>query len=376
VSSWREFDYYPPSRPRPAKGGIKARSKRGAFASSWWGARWVATLESFPIGARLGRGRAYARKGQVLSLEIDKGKISAEVQGSRPRPYAVSVTIKPIAAAEWKRIARAASETLLVAAKLIAGEMPPEIEAVFAAVGVPLFPAAEKDLATRCSCPDWSNPCKHVAAVTYLLAEAFDRDPFLLFRLRGIERDRFIVLLGLGEPPGEAETVAAEAPAAEPITARPGAFWSGREGFDHALATMAIPERAAALAGNLGGFPFWRGEADFPAAVSAVGEAAARHGLRAFLGEGEVDGGEPAPATVAPAPPRRGAKPAIAIARSVGLGYIVCLEDGRRLKRLARHLKVAHGLTPDRYRRKWGLAHDYPMVAPADRGWAGRGKRR
>lgn len=86
MAPWHEFGYYPPSSPREAKGGIKAHSKRGAFASSWWGQRWITTLESFPIGARLGRGRSYARKGQVISLEIDKGRVAAEVQGARTRP--------------------------------------------------------------------------------------------------------------------------------------------------------------------------------------------------------------------------------------------------------------------------------------------------
>ena len=121
MARWHEFGYYPPSRPREAKGGIKAQSKRGALASSWWGQRWIATLESFPIGARLGRGRSYARKGQVISLEIDKGRVTAEVQGSRTRPYAVSITMKPIATSKWRKIAKQASENLLVAAKLMAG---------------------------------------------------------------------------------------------------------------------------------------------------------------------------------------------------------------------------------------------------------------
>ncbi len=110
MARWHEFGYYPPSRPREAKGGIKAQSKRGTFALSWWGQRWIATLESFPIGTRLGRGRSYARKGQVISLEIDKGRVAAEVQGSRTRPYAVSITMKPIATSKWRKIAKQASE--------------------------------------------------------------------------------------------------------------------------------------------------------------------------------------------------------------------------------------------------------------------------
>ncbi len=257
MSDWHEFGYYPPSRPREAKGGIKAQSKRGAFVSSWWGQRWIATLESFPIGARLGRGRSYARKGQVISLKIDKGRVAAEVQGSRTRPYTISITMKPIATSKWRKIAKQASENLLVAAKLMAGEMPPEIEEVFADVRAPLFPTNQRDLATRCSCPDWSNPCKHVAAVYYLLAEAFDRDPFLLFRLRGMERDGLVALLGLGGTTGDEETEVAEAQAApaEPLTTDFEAFWSGPNGYDELLREVAVPEHPVPMASHLGGFP-------------------------------------------------------------------------------------------------------------------------
>ena len=203
MAPWHEFDYYPPSRPRAAKGGIKAHNKRGAFASSWWGRRWIATLESFDIDTRLERGRTYARKGQVISLDIDKGRVAAKVQGSRPRAYSVSIAMKPIPASTWEKIAKQATENLLVAAKLMAGEMPPEIEEVFADLRAPLFPTNQRDMATRCSCPDWSNPCKHVAAVYYLLAEPFDRDPFLVFRLRGMKRDGLAALHGLGGTTGD-----------------------------------------------------------------------------------------------------------------------------------------------------------------------------
>ncbi len=290
MARWHEFGYYPPSRPREAKGGIKAQSKRGAFASSWWGQRWIATLESFPIGARLGRGRSYARKGQVISLEIDKGRVTAEVQGSRTRAYAVSITMKPIATSKWRKIAKQASENLLVEAKLMAGEMPPEIEEVFADVRAPLFPTNQRDLATKCSCPDWSNPCKHVAAVYYLLAEAFDRDPFLLFRLRGMERDGLVALLGLGGTTGDEETLVAEAQAApaEPLTTDPEAFWSGPKGYDELLKEVAVPEHPAPMASHLGGFPFWRGEKNFASSVSQINERAMRNGLRTFTGDWEI----------------------------------------------------------------------------------------
>src|SRR3954454_913310 len=190
---YREF--FQPSRPRKAKGGIKAQSKKGSFGTSWWAKRWIAVLESFNIGARLNRGRSYARKGQVMNVEVGEGTVKAKVQGSSSRPYRITIEIKALSASDWAKLAQALSTEAVFAAKLLAGEMPQEIEQVFTRSGLSLFPAKLRDLETDCSCPDWSNPCKHIAAVYYLLGEEFDRDPFLLFRLRGMSREELIELL-------------------------------------------------------------------------------------------------------------------------------------------------------------------------------------
>ena len=139
------YGYFPPSKPRKATGGIKAQSKRGSFGTSWWAKRWIAVLESFNIGARLGRGRSYARKGQVLSVDVGKGTVTAKVQGSRSTPYAVSIQVKTLAKADWKRLAKAFSGQAVFAAKLLAGEMPQDIETAFEGVGLSLFPAAHRD---------------------------------------------------------------------------------------------------------------------------------------------------------------------------------------------------------------------------------------
>src|SRR3990172_4254423 len=106
MGRWGYYDYFKPSIPREAKGGIKAQSKRGTFGESWWARRRIAVLESFNIGARLGRGRSYARRGQVLSIEIDKGKVNARVQGSRPKPYDVKLQVKTLSASDWQKLAK------------------------------------------------------------------------------------------------------------------------------------------------------------------------------------------------------------------------------------------------------------------------------
>jgi uncharacterized Zn finger protein len=186
--------YPPPSRPRPADG-IRARSRRGDIAQTWWSRRFIDILESFPIAPRLRRGRTYARRGQVLALEVVTGEVRASVQGSRAKPYVVRLGVLTLAEKDWSRAEDAIASRAIFAAKLLAGEMPRDIEDAFADCHLSLLPSSPRDLSSDCSCPDWSNPCKHVAAVYYLLAEAFDDDPFLIFRWRGRDRDELLARL-------------------------------------------------------------------------------------------------------------------------------------------------------------------------------------
>jgi uncharacterized Zn finger protein len=286
---YRDFyPRYPRSRPRQARGGIKAQSKRGAFGESWWAKRWIAVLESFDIGARLGRGRSYARSGQVLSVDVGKGVVKAKVQGSRAQPYAVTIKIKVLSPADWKKLAQALAGQALFAAKLLAGEMPQDIEEAFTQVGLSLFPQKLRDLATECSCPDWSNPCKHIAAVYYLLGEEFDRDPFLLFKLRGLTREELVAQLGGAATKAAAPSAASSetpAPPEEPLPADAAAFWKGADLPADLFGEVQIAPVAAALPKRLGNFPFWRGTERFLDAIEPAYREGAKRGLGVFLGE-------------------------------------------------------------------------------------------
>ena len=187
----------PEERPKAieAKGGIRAESRQGDFGSSWWARRWQNVLENFRIGGRLARGRSYARAGQVLDFTLSQGKVTALVQGSRPRPYEVRLGVLPLTKPQWRRVQERLASQALFRAKLLAGEMPHEIEDVFAECGTPLFPRSATDLDMRCTCPDWGVPCKHLAAVCYVLAEEFDRDPFAMLAWRGQARDDLLAAL-------------------------------------------------------------------------------------------------------------------------------------------------------------------------------------
>lgn len=285
---WYEYER---TTPRRVKGGIKSQS--GRFGEHWWAKRWIAVLESFNLGARLGRGRTYARNGQVVSIDITKGAVIARVQGSRPKPYTVSIRIDTLSEASWRQVVEALSKEAILVAKLLAGEMPQDIEQVFDQVGSSLFPRRGGDLQTECSCPDWSNPCKHVAAVYYLLAEEFDRDPFLIFTLRGMTREELLKLLS---ETTESATSSAEPSAVgtaesidkgtEPLSAEPTAFW-GSGPLRYTPAEFTPPSAPAPLVKRLGAFPFWRGPQPLLDSVAPIYSRAAARGLDILLGKSD-----------------------------------------------------------------------------------------
>lgn len=299
MSPWYHRDYFTPAVPKEVKGGIKAQTKRGGFGQSWWAKRWIGVLESFNIGARLGRGRSYARQGQVVSIVIAKGSVTAAVQGTRAKPYAVAITVKTLSEPEWNKILKALSAEVIFAAKLLAGEMPDDIENVFKDQKIALFPQKLKDLQTNCSCPDWSNPCKHIAAVYYLIGEEFDRDPFLIFKLRGMDRDELV--RGLSAVNGD-RTVTKKKPGSrmedpelvtthppEPLPVDPDLFWRSPVRDRIEEHEVSIPRLPAALVKRLGSFPLWRGQEHFVESLERVYADASSPGLDIYLGTADSD---------------------------------------------------------------------------------------
>ena len=151
----------------------------------WWSQRWLELLDSYRFKKRLERGRNYARQGNILSIEFANAKVLAKVQGSEPEPYSLSLSLDSFSDEEWGFVVETMSQKAIFSAKLLAGEMPQNIEEVFTANGLSLFPFTLSEVHSKCSCPDKANPCKHIAAVYYQLADRFSEDPFVLFQLRG-----------------------------------------------------------------------------------------------------------------------------------------------------------------------------------------------
>ncbi len=276
-------EWYEPSRPLPAKDGIKAKNVRGAFGTSWWAKRWLAVLESFGWGSRLTRGRSYARQGQVLNIELQAGQVSAKVQGSRATPYKVKIQLPPLSDAQWERAVDGMATQALFAARLLASEMPQSIEDAFGAADVPLFPQSARDVATDCSCPDPANPCKHIAAVYYLLGERFDEDPFLLFQLRGRTREQIVEALrarrasATDEAPHDLPTPAEAMPRLEDLLDR---FYQAGSQLDTVAPRIAAPEMQAGILRRMGAPP-----ADTEGDLRAIYQAMTSHVLNKVFGD-------------------------------------------------------------------------------------------
>ena len=262
------WDYYEPSRPRRVEGGIKTKSERGEIGETWWSKRWIKVLESFSMGTRLTRGRSYARQGQVISIDVEPGLVKAKVQGSQPRPYNVKIRLEPLSDQDWDKVTDAMASQAIFAAKLLAGEMPNTIEEAFASVHVSLFPTALRELNTDCSCPDWANPCKHIAAVYYLLAERFDEDPFLIFKLRGRTKEQIIAVLRdkraaafpVEDTSAGAETASAEEENLISLEEHLETFWQAGEAIESFTVNLSTPRIDKAILKRLGDAPFTIGD--------------------------------------------------------------------------------------------------------------------
>ena len=168
---------------------------RNEFGINWWSKKWNNAISSFTISSRIDKGREYARAGNVMSMIVSKGEIEAEVQGGRVTPYKVNMEIDVFTNQQWKSIMNVMAQKAIFCAMILNGEMPENIEEAFKEAGVSLFPKKQIHLITECSCPDAANPCKHIAAVHYMLGLEFDKDPFVILKLRGMDKVEFLKAL-------------------------------------------------------------------------------------------------------------------------------------------------------------------------------------
>ncbi len=157
------------------------------FGHTWWGRRWLDALSNIDYQSRLPRGVRYARNGSVRSIETQHTLVEARVQGTRPSPYKVALELWSFSAEQERTITALVKESPYFLSQLEARRLPPELDEACGALGIRLFPNSWEELNMHCSCPDWAVPCKHLAAVVYLIANEIDKNPFLVFEMHGFD---------------------------------------------------------------------------------------------------------------------------------------------------------------------------------------------
>jgi uncharacterized Zn finger protein len=316
MSRWSSYGWYKPApkKPPPERG---IRMKKAG--TTWWGQRWIEALENVLRGdsGRLARGRTYARAGRTHDLVVKGGNVTAKVTGSRATPYEITIELTELSASAWKKAIAGLAKKAQFSAELLAGQMPQAIDEVFVEAGVSLFPKQRADLKTSCSCPDWGDPCKHVAATHYVLGEALDRDPFLLFELRGRTKDQVLEALraargGAGETPakkkgGKAkaapEDTTIEVPTVKLGKLKAGEYDKPRESLPALHFSFDEPVTHGAVLRQLGAPSTWESDASPADVLAPLVRAAAETARRIAMAEPSE------PAEASSGPNAGGAKP-------------------------------------------------------------------
>ncbi|WRH67099.1 MAG: SWIM zinc finger family protein [Planktothrix sp. GU0601_MAG3] len=227
------------------------------MSQEWWSQQWLDLLDKYRFKKRLERARNYAREGNVLNIEFKDQKVLAQVHGTQIEPYTVSLWLDIFSEEEWNYIIATLSQRAIFSAKLLAGEMPQDIEDVFAANGLRLFPFSLDNVHSECSCPDQANPCKHIAAVYYMLGDRFSEDPFVLFQLRGKNAEQIINALRQlrGQSKDEINAATSEEITIKfnnPNSLKIDQFWNYSQQLDSGLVVITPPPSSETVLDILG----------------------------------------------------------------------------------------------------------------------------
>lgn len=264
-------------RPRRVRGGVRLFAKHYPLNLSWAGTAWMAAILKNARELELKEGFEYARAGQARGLTIEPGRVSALVQGRAVRAYKVVLQVQTFDDAQWERVIQVMSEQALVGGRLLAGEPTEDLPAVFAGVGLNLFPTGDGDAVVACAAPNERPWCKHACCVALLLAEMLEKNPLQIFTLRGLPagelieriRDRRSAATAAAYPgagagasgPGlRAGDIASRLPeASPPLESVIDEFWDAGAGLNELETPIRKPEVSHALLRRLGPSPFTEG---------------------------------------------------------------------------------------------------------------------
>ncbi|PZO11379.1 MAG: hypothetical protein DCF25_19495 [Leptolyngbya foveolarum] len=267
------------------------------FSRTWWGQKFIEAIEDLTDAGRLSRGRSYAKGRKVKSFEVNNEAVTAQVRGSvnpyygvhKEPLYRTTITFESFTQAQWSEAIALISSKASLISRLLLGEMPDNIEETFQPLGLNLLPNCQKDFKSTCSCPDYSNPCKHIAGVYYRVAAELDQDPFLLFSLRGLSREGLLQELAkspLGQalsaelqlerqPPQPAESyyAALQTTTATSLDGDLRTFWQGSKQLPPSIEIFAPPPISGIPVKKQGDFPaFWHRDNSFITAMEALYE--------------------------------------------------------------------------------------------------------
>jgi uncharacterized Zn finger protein len=307
---WSEdrFPRYSPKKPPPAEG-IKVKKP----GTTWWGQHWIEALERVLQGdsGRLARGRTYARAGRAHDLSIKNGRVKAKVTGSRS-PYAIRIELPQLPDSVWQVATAFMAQKAEFSALLLNNEMPRQIDEAFQAASASLFPKSRAELKTSCDCPDYGDPCKHIAAVHYVLGDALDRDPFLLFELRGRSREQVLDALRAartGAFEAHAEKSSAVLSDRPPSVAFEKLSAKSYDAAPEPLPTLSFsfepPTAHGAVLRQLGAPRSWNRDAPPIETLTPLVQSAAAAARRLALLEAEAVPATPVPVPAKPKPRRR-----------------------------------------------------------------------
>lgn len=264
--------------PHTIHGGIRAQVKRSQARRKPWAKQWVNYMESLSMGARLGRGRAYAVSGQVFDLEIGAGIVKGYVQGASESPYQCSFEWEVVPKKEREEIIANLRKRPMALAQLLVHNLPESVQLIFRSAGYPLLPNLENLLLPHCDCPDGTHHCKHIAAVLFILGEAIEQNPMLLLQMRGITMEDI-----LGDDPQVQPKVRNKKEQRQKLTP---SFWGDDTDKDFDYGPTPEKETShAPLANRLGTVPFWRGEERFLETLTQCGDRASTVGFNIWAGE-------------------------------------------------------------------------------------------
>lgn len=273
---------------------------KSAFGRTWWGAQWLQALTQIDFDNRLPRGRTYANRGAVRGLVVSNGAIKAKVQGSRPRAYDVSIAVPAIKPADVGRLIESIAVDPTLIARLLNRELDPALLNEAQVLGITVFPTRWTDLKMHCSCPDWAVPCKHLAAVIYLLSQEIDGNPFLVFSLRGVDlitqlKKRGIEISAGANPalPSREQVLFGATAPATPETAPP-ANAAGDLGALEALDLTTIPDLREPLWRVLPASPVFFRNGDFRELARRVMARVAKHARQLLDSADRGDDSNPA----------------------------------------------------------------------------------